>query len=86
MIRAKLALGGIANPLLELPDIHALLDITEVMLTEHMDARDRDGYMISMYRPTPGRLKAVAPQGFSDDEQQVSFDAAMKALENVERN
>ncbi len=85
MIRAKLALGGIANPLLELPDIHALLDIAEVMLTESMDDRDRDKYLIQMYRPAPGRIKEVVPQGFSEDEQLDSFEAAMRALEAVER-
>ncbi len=64
-------LAGIPDPLRQLPDLHAFLDVTEMLLTESMDKKQIDQFNMRMYRPEPGRK----PEGFSREEQLSSFDA-----------
>ena len=71
-IRARLALAGIPDPLNTLPDMHALLDVTEDVLTSSMDAAEVSKLHTSLYRPEPG-------QQFDPEESDESFDAFMGA-------
>ncbi|BCK58387.1 DUF7240 domain-containing protein [Nocardia wallacei] len=81
-IRGRLILAGIPDPLRQLPDMHALLDVTEVLITQHMTQEQLDRYNNSMYRPetTAEGTLVAAPRGFEPDEQLSAFDAAMAAL------
>lgn len=74
-IRAKLILAGITDPLRELPDLHALLDVVEASATEQMSTEERDKFNFQMYRPDPSEK----PVGFDEDEQLDAF-AAFEAV------
>lgn len=78
-IRAKLMLAGMADPLRQLPDIHALLDITENVIMEGKaneggDALER--WLFQTYKPEVGQK----PQGFEEEDQLAAFDAFGGAL------
>lgn len=68
-------MAGIPDPLRSLPDMHAVLDVVEVLLTENMTADERDSY----YRRTYVETRVVAtdpvPAGFSVADQQNAFKA-----------
>ena len=77
-LRAKLMLAGIADPLNDLPDLHALLDVAEVLMLESLDEKDRDKLLNQLYAPdfTPnGDGYKAAPAGFDEEDQMASFDA-----------
>lgn len=74
-MRAKLLLAGISDPF-SLPDMHALLDVTELIFTENMDDKARAKWNSSMYRPElPVRGTVAIPAGFTPDEELDSFTA-----------
>jgi hypothetical protein len=81
MIRGRLIMAGIPDPLRQLPDMHALLDVVEVIITEHMSPEQLDTYYERTYSYTtpdrvrnaePGPDTAVPPE-FSVAEQRSSF-------------
>lgn len=80
--------AGIGDPLLALPDMHALLDFAEHMLTQNMDAKDRNTFNLQLYRPdvTTARREKIIPAGFSAEDQMSAFDAFTSALSTVENN
>lgn len=77
MVRGRLIMAGIADPLRMLPDMHAILDVAEFILTEHMDQKQLDRYNSDMYRPDLD--SDVVPAGFDDASQRASFAAMMAA-------
>lgn len=74
-VRAKLILAGIPDPLRQLPDLHALLDLVEAMALESMTAEDRGKFHFQLYRPDPSEK----PVGFEEEEQLDAF-AAFEAV------
>lgn len=82
-IRARMIMAGIPDPLRSLPDLHAVLDVTEMLLQENMTKKDLDSYMSQMYRPVTLSGWGVKrdpglepdPAGFTVDEQRMSFDS-----------
>jgi hypothetical protein len=74
-------LSGIADPLTQLPDMHAVIDIAEALIVEGLDAKGRDSFWFQLYRPEPN----TTPVGFDEDEQLASFAAFENALERTER-
>ncbi|WP_280332010.1 DUF7240 domain-containing protein [Nocardia wallacei] len=81
-IRGRLILAGIPDPLRQLPDMHAILDVAEVLITQHMTQEQLDRHNNALYRPetTAEGMPVVAPRGFEVDEQLSAFDAAMAAF------
>lgn len=71
MIRAKLILAGIADPLRTLPDLHALLDVAESLISEGMDKAELDKFHAGLYMPALGTV----PEGFADDDLDDAFAA-----------
>jgi hypothetical protein len=73
-------MAGIADPLRDLPDLYALIDVTEHMLLESMEAdKDREQYWLKMYRPQPGLAKASGggvPRGWSAEDEMAAFESA----------
>lgn len=74
-------MAGIADPLRQLPDLYALIDVTEHMLLESMEKdSDRESYWLKMYRPRPGLTAgesgARMPRGWSRDDELEAFDVA----------
>lgn len=74
-------MAGIADPLRDLPDLYALIDITEHMLLESMEKdQDREQYWLKMYRPQPGLSPGTGtdrlPPGWSAEDEMAAFDAA----------
>lgn len=71
-------MAGIADPLRQLPDLFALLDVTEHMLLESMESdNDRESYWLKMYRPrtdVPGTGRL--PKGWSAEDEMAAFDSA----------
>nr|WP_229434754.1 hypothetical protein [Nocardia farcinica]UEX21238.1 hypothetical protein LMJ57_19755 [Nocardia farcinica] len=72
-MRGRLILAGIPDPLRMLPDMHAVLDVVEVMLTEHADAKALERLKQILYRPD--LEDDTPPPGFEVEEQQQSFKA-----------
>lgn len=78
-IRANIISLGIDDPL-SLTSLHALLDVTEKAVIESKNARERETFIDSLYRPTEldlrraGTGEIVAPAGFEDGGES-SFDA-----------
>lgn len=70
-------MAGIANPLRDLPDMHAILDVAEYMLTEHMDNKALDRFQFKLYRPSLD--DPTPPKQFTAERQEQSF-AAMEAM------
>lgn len=62
--------------------MHAILDVAEVLITQHMTQEQFDRHNNALYRPetTSEGTPVAAPRGFEVDEQLSSFDAAMAAL------
>lgn len=78
-------MSGIPDPLRQLPDMHAVLDVAEAILTEPMTGDELSSYYRDMYAfsaPVSSAASAadasaaeVDPPGFTAAEQQASFDA-----------
>lgn len=78
-IRARLMLAGVADPLRQLPDLHAVLDIAENVILEGKANEGGDAlqrYLFQTYKPEIGEK----PQGFDDEDQLAAFDAFGGAL------
>ena len=73
MVRGRLIMAGIADPLRQLPDMHAILDVAEFILTEHMDQNQLDRYNSDMYRPA--LTDNFVPAGFDQASQMAAFTA-----------
>lgn len=86
-IRGKLILAGHRDPLVDLVDLHALLDVAEVVVTENMEAKDLNTFNLRMYRPQvqEGVVDRTPPAGFSEEEQDSAFAAFGLAVSAVER-
>ena len=61
----------------DLPSLHALLDVIEVMWTEHMTTEEWHKFNRHLYDRTPAVVGVDDPDppGFSVEEQQASFAA-----------
>lgn len=70
-LRARLIRAGIADPLTQLPDMHAVLDLTEDLISEGKKPADLESWQFMLYRPDPN----AAPESFSEDEQMAAFGA-----------
>jgi hypothetical protein len=57
----------------QLPDLHAILDVAEAMIVEHMDQKQRDRYYTESYRPELD--SNVVPAGFDRASQLEAFKA-----------
>lgn len=68
-------MSGIPDPLRQLPDMAALLDVAEVMITENMEKEALEKFHYSMYRPEPGEI----PVDFEPDDQLDAFAAFEQA-------
>lgn len=78
-------MSGIADPLRQLPDMHAVLDVVEVLLTEAMTREELSTYYRDMYADnTPVSATSSAPAGFTREEQKASFDAFRSFAGGVE--
>lgn len=78
-IRARLMLAGVADPLRQLPDLHAVLDIAENVIMEGKANEGGDAlqrYLFQTYKPEMGEK----PQGFDEDDQLDSFSAFAEGL------
>lgn len=72
-MRGRLVRSGIADPLLQLPSMHAILDVVEDMLKEGCNKKEEwERLERQLYRPDPLR-PGEAPPGFSDEELEASF-------------
>lgn len=73
-------MAGIADPLRDLPDLYALIDVTEHMLLESMETdKDREQYWLKMYRPQPGIAPSSGsklPAGWSAEDEMAAFESA----------
>lgn len=78
MIRARLIRSGIADPLTALPDMHAVLDVVEDILSENRPEKDLVSLHMTLYRPEPGE------QVFDVAETDPSFDAFMEAVGDLQ--
>ena len=79
-IRSRLIMAGITNPLRDLPDMYALIDVTEQMLLESFkEERDRERYWITTYKPIKGQsmAKDELPPGWSAEDEMADFDALL---------
>lgn len=76
MVRARLALGGVTDPLSAFPTLHTLLDVMESMLVENADERQRNEVYTSLYRPEPG-------QTFDTSDTDDAFDAFADATRGL---
>lgn len=74
-MRARLILAGIADPLRQLPDLHALLDVIEAMAVESKTQDEIGQFHFALYRPDPSEK----PVGFDEGEQLDAF-AAFEAV------
>lgn len=74
-VRAKLILTGIPDPLRQLPDLHAVLDVVEAAILEPMDRAEAGKFRFQLYRPDPSEK----PKGFDEDDQLAAF-AAFEAV------
>lgn len=84
-IGTKLRLGGIGNPLKDLPTLSALLDVTENMMMESCkDEKERQMLQAKLYAP-PVRMSLEAapsktlPKGFRPEDEMSAF---TKMLDN----
>lgn len=71
-------LSGIPDPLRQLPDMHAVLDVAEAIWTEHMDDKQYAQFCRDLYRQesfTPDGDLVEIPAGFEPDDEMASFDA-----------
>lgn len=78
-IRARLMLAGVADPLRQLPDLHAVLDIAENVILEGKANEGGDAlqrYLFQTYKPEMGET----PRGFEEEDQLSAFDAFGGAL------
>ena len=55
------------------PDMHALLDVSEAIWTEHLDKKERERVMDTLYRPDPTSTRV--PAGFSAADEMAAFEA-----------
>lgn len=72
-------LAGVADPLRQLPDLHAVLDIAENVIMEGKANEGGDAlqrYLFQTYKPEMGEK----PQGFDEDDQLDSFGAFAEGL------
>lgn len=58
-----------------LPDLHAVLDVTEYVMFENLEEKESDKLQMQLYRPDPGD-----ESGFDEEESADSFDAFEAAL------
>lgn len=79
-IRARLILSGIADPLTMLPDMHAILDVTEALITENMESAKVDELHFQLYQPELGDN----PEDFDEDAQMAAFEAFEAAMGKIE--
>lgn len=73
-IRAKLMMSGMTDPLAQLPDLHAVLDIAEAFIIESKANEGGDAvqrFLFDLYKPDTGE----EPDGFDGDDQMAAFDA-----------
>lgn len=78
MVRGRLVMAGIADPLNELPTLAALLDTVDVMIREgHKDEKETAKYEREVYRPRAKSGTIEQPAGFEDDD--MAAQAAMLA-------
>jgi hypothetical protein len=70
-VRARLILAGIPDPLRQLPDIHAILDVVEVMLMENQDKAQREKLLDGLYMPD----LEDKPSGFEEEDTEDAFAA-----------
>lgn len=72
MIQGRLILAGIPDPLAQLPSMHALLNVVEVMILDNCPTREaRDDLIRMLYRPTDDE----DPKGFTLEEQRNATEA-----------
>lgn len=92
IIRAHLIVHGVTDPML-LTSLHALLDVTEQLVLESIQEstaaatkREREHFLDQLYAPdlTPAAINGPGytpePAGFSDAEQEESFDVFARSL------
>jgi len=87
-IRRRIHAAGIVDPM-QLPSMHAVLDVTEHAVLESMSGEDsavkRARFYDSLYAPEPGQTalngsEYAPPPGFSPDEVEATFDAFTAAM------
>lgn len=78
MIRGRLILAGIPDPLHTLPDMHAVLDVVEDILSTGRSDKDLASLHMSLYRPEPGE------ETFDVAESAPSFDAFFDAVDGFQ--
>lgn len=83
-LRARIAGYGIARPLEQLPNLHALLDLTEQAVLESFSGKDaereRKTFLDKLYAPERGKQLGgtghkPAPAGFDEEAMEAAFDA-----------
>lgn len=85
-------LSGIPDPLRQLPDMHAILDVAEVLMTESMSKDELEAWWRKAYRQSRPAItpSGTAPEerpdppGFDVEDQQVSFAAFQKMAAGFE--
>lgn len=78
MVRGRLVMAGIADPLNDLPTLAALLDTIDVMIREgHSDEKETKKYEREVYRPRAKSGTIEQPAGFEADD--MAAQAAMLA-------
>lgn len=81
-------MAGIPDPLRQLPDLHAVLDVAEVLRTEALTRDELSDYYRQVYS-TPvvaasTTTASAATPGFSVEEQKASFNAFRSFAGGVE--
>lgn len=92
IVRLKLALAGIAEPM-KLPTSHMLLDLVEHLILESFqsnkpdeDEMNRDQFFNALYRPPKESLSTLGsgykpiPAGFDEDAVDAAFDNAVASF------
>lgn len=67
-------LAGITDPLNDLPDMHAVIDVVEALVIEGKANEGGDAvqrFFFDLYKPEAGEK----PAGFDEDDQMAAFDA-----------
>lgn len=74
MVRAKLSSAGIADPLTQIPTLHQLLDVVEMMAVESHAQEGTDAvqrFYYELYKPEPQEVRRQIETVDTDDD----FDA-----------
>lgn len=81
MIRGRLVLAGITDPLRQLPTLFALLDVVETMILDGMTKEEeRTRYWTRTYSPPAGASRTLAakpPPGWDADSEMELFESNM---------